>query len=164
MHYFAFLPALELLASDEQREYWVKKAINMEMTGAYVQTELGHGSDVSSLQTTVTYDPVTKEFIINTPSLEATKFWPGGLGKTANTIVLYARLISNGKDHGVQAFIVQIRDFETHLPLQGIYVGDIGEKLGFRQSDNGFIQFDNFRVPKSSLLDRYVKLSDEGKF
>ena len=114
LHYFAFLPAIELLASDKQRDYWVRKTHNMEITGAYVQTELGHGSDVSSLKTTVTYDPITKDFVINTPTLDATKFWPGGLGKTANTIVLYARLISNGRDHGVQAFIVQIRDYVTH--------------------------------------------------
>ena len=62
---------------------------------------MGHGSDVGSLQTTATFDPKTQEFIIHTPHLDATKFWPGGLGKSANTCVLYARLISKGKDHGV---------------------------------------------------------------
>jgi len=42
------------------------------------------------LQTTATYDPATKEIVFNTPSIEATKFWPGGLGKTSNHAVLYA--------------------------------------------------------------------------
>ena len=86
------------------------KTNNVEITGAYVQTEMGHGSDVSQLQTTATYDPATKEFVIHTPTLAATKFWPGGLGKTASHCVLYARLLSQGKDHGVQAFIMQLRD------------------------------------------------------
>ena len=72
----------------------MQKGNRVEITGAYVQTELGHGSDVMSLETTATYDPATKEIIINTPSLSATKFWPGGLGKTANHAVLFARLIS----------------------------------------------------------------------
>jgi acyl-CoA oxidase len=46
--------------------------------------------------TTATFDPSTKEIVINTPSIEALKFWPGTLGKTATHCVLYARLISNG--------------------------------------------------------------------
>jgi len=113
----------------------VTKANRVEITGAYVQTELGHGSDVGSLETTATYDPATREFVMNTPSLSATKFWPGGLGKTANHCVLYARLISNGKDHGVNAFIIQIRDLKTHKPVPGCEIGDIGSKLGFHNSD-----------------------------
>ena len=48
--------------------------------GTYAQTEIGHGSDVSQLQTTATFDPKTDEFIINTPSDIATKWWPGDLG------------------------------------------------------------------------------------
>jgi hypothetical protein len=94
LHYIAFLPALELLASKEQHDYWVPRAKNLEITGAYAQSELEHGSDVSSLQTTATYDSLTREFVVNTPHEGATKFWPGGLGKTANHVILYARLIS----------------------------------------------------------------------
>ena len=164
LHYFAFLPAIELLASEEQLKHWVPKTNHLKITGAYVQTELGHGSDVSQLQTTATYDDSSKEFIIHTPSISATKFWPGGLGKTANHCVLYARLISKGKDHGVQAFVIQIRDSQTHLPLPGINIGDVGPKLGFRNSDQGFMSFNNVRVPKFALLDKFVKLSEDGTF
>ena len=106
LHFFAFHPAILLLGNDEQKKYWIPKWDKVEIAGSYVQTELGHGSDVSSLQTTATYDASTKEFIMNTPSLEATKWYPGGLGKTSTHCVLYARLLSNGKDHGVNAFII----------------------------------------------------------
>lgn len=46
LHYSSFLPALELFGSEEHRSKWVKMARNLEILGAYAQTELGHGSDV----------------------------------------------------------------------------------------------------------------------
>lgn len=164
LHYGAFIPAVELMASDEQLKYWKPLYDNLRISGAYVQTELGHGSDVSQLKTTATFDTKTQEFIVHTPDVNAIKFWPGGLGKTANTIVLYARLISKGEDHGVQAFICRIRDAENHLPLPGIQVGDVGTKLGFRTSDQGFLRFTNFRIPKSALLCKYMSISEDGTF
>ncbi len=36
----------------------------------------------------------------------------------------------SAQDYGPHAFVVQIRDLETHLPLPGIEVGDIGPKMG----------------------------------
>ncbi len=41
-----------------------------------------------------------------------------------------ARLFAKGRDYGPHAFVVQIRDMATHLPLPGITVGDIGPKMG----------------------------------
>jgi acyl-CoA oxidase len=35
--------------------------------------------------------------------------------------------------------MVQIRDVETHLPLPGIQVGDLGAKLGYQSKDNGWL-------------------------
>ena len=35
------------------------------------------GSNVRGLETTATYDERKQEFIMNTPTLTATKFWPG---------------------------------------------------------------------------------------
>ncbi len=56
----------------------------------------------------------------------------------ANFGIVYARLISNGKDHGVQPFMVQMRDLNTHEPLPGFEMGDIGPKVGYHSKDNGF--------------------------
>ena len=92
--------------------------------------------------TTATFDHKTQEFIIHTPSIEACKFYPGGMGKTATHGVFYCRLLSNGTDYGMQAFLLQIRDMETHSPLQGIEVGDIGAKMALIHSDNGYLKFD----------------------
>ena len=40
--------------------------------------------------------------MINTPTVTATKWWIGGAGQTATHAVVYARLIIEGKDYGVQ--------------------------------------------------------------
>ena len=164
LHFYAFLPPLELLSSDEQRKRWVQPAKELKFLGAYAQSEIGHGSDVQSLKTTATYDPATKEFIFNTPCLEATKFWPGVLGKSATHILLFAKLITKGKDCGVQAFIVQIRDMATHKLLPGIEAGDVGTKIALTVNDNGYLKINNIRRPKDSLLCRYVQVQDDGTF
>jgi len=113
----------------------------------YLQTELGHGTNVARLETTSTYIPETQEFEINSPSLTSTKWWVGALGKSATHGIVQAKLIlPNGKDMGPHLFFVQLRslgsrdffplyiatnDFpEDHKPLPGITVGAIGQKAG----------------------------------
>jgi acyl-CoA oxidase len=76
----------------------------------YLQTELGHGTNVARLETTSTYIPETQEFEINSPSLTSTKWWIGALGKSATHGVVQAKLIlPNGKDMGPHLFFVQLR-------------------------------------------------------
>ena len=65
-----------------------------------------------------------------------------GLGKTSTHVILMARLFSKGKDYGMHAFITQIRDLETHKPLPGVTIGDIGPKFGYNGVDNGFLRFE----------------------
>jgi hypothetical protein len=66
------------------------------------------------------------QFEINTPTLTATKWWPGTLGRTANHAMVIAQLIVSGKSLGLHNFIVPIRDGESHLPLKGITAGNTG--------------------------------------
>jgi acyl-CoA oxidase len=53
---------------------------------------------------------------------------------------------------------------ETHLPMPGITVGDVGEKIGYSNVDNGFISFDNYRVPRKALLARFMRIAKTGDF
>lgn len=57
-----------------------------QIIGTYAQTELGHGTFVRGLQTVAVYDDKAREFVVHSPSLESTKWWPGGLGKTATHV------------------------------------------------------------------------------
>ena len=95
-----FIPTLLSQATPEQQSDWLPKAMKLELIGTYAQTELGHGTFVRGLQTTATYDKQRSEFIIHSPVLTATKWWPGGLGKTATHVVAMARLFIDGRDYG----------------------------------------------------------------
>ncbi|KAJ0391967.1 hypothetical protein P43SY_007526 [Pythium insidiosum] len=164
VHRAMFIPTLENQADDEQQRKWLPLARNFKIFGAYAQTELGHGSNVQGIETTATYDKQTQEFVIHSPTLTSRKWWPGGLGKTATHAIVHARLFIDGKDHGVQAFLVQIRSLETHLPLRGIEVGDIGPKVGFNAVDNGYCSFDHVRIPRDQMMMRYAKVLPDGTF
>lgn len=143
--------------------------------------QLGHGSNVQGLETTATYDPSTQSFILHSPTLTAAKWWIGGLGKAATHACVMARLITQGKDYGPHPFIVQIRSLEDHRPRNGVTVGDIGPKFGvctlifplcicdtfpdlvflalkFNTVDNGFVMFDNYKIPHISMLAKYSKV------
>jgi hypothetical protein len=51
------------------------------------------GSNVQALQTTATFDPVTDEFIINTPNDGAIKWWIGNAALHGKFATVFARLI-----------------------------------------------------------------------
>lgn len=158
------LHLIMVLGTDEQARQWAPKIASRDWIACYAQTELAHGSDVQNLQTIATFDNKTQEFIIHTPSVDAIKWWPGDLGVSATHGVIMVRLLSNGVDNGVFPLFIQLRDLNTHKVLPGLEIGDIGPKLGYHSKDNGFLRFDNFRVPKSSLLGRYYKIDEEGNF
>ena len=58
--------------------------------------------------------------------------------------------------------MVPIRSRVDHSVFDGIQVGDMGHKLGYNTVDNGWLKFDNYRVPRSALLSRFVNVDKEG--
>ena len=119
---------------------------------------------MSGLETTATLDQKADQFVIHTPTFKASKFWPGSLGLHATHAIVFARCIAKENDYGVQPFIVQIRDMNTHEPLPGIEVGDIGNKLGYQSVDNGFLKFTHYRVGRKALLSRFMSIDKDGEF
>ncbi|KAF5795806.1 putative acyl-CoA oxidase, acyl-CoA dehydrogenase/oxidase and middle domain superfamily [Helianthus annuus] len=167
LHWEMFVPALEGQCTEEQKKKWLPLAKTMQIIGTYAQTELGHGSNVQGLETTATFDRQTEEFVIHSPTLTSSKWWPGGLAKVATHAIVYARLIIDGHFHGVNGFIVQIRSLEDHSPLPGITVGDIGMKFGhgtYNTMDNGVAKFDHVRIPRDQMLMRVSQVTKEGKY
>lgn len=125
---------------------------------------MSHGSNTKRIKTTAMYDKNTKEFIINTPDFESAKCWIGNLGKTASIILLFANLISEGESHGLHGFLVPVRDPRTLKSYNRVTIGDIGEKIGLNGIDNGFIMFNNYRIPKDNLLNRIGDVNDDGTY
>ncbi|XP_013176608.1 PREDICTED: probable peroxisomal acyl-coenzyme A oxidase 1 [Papilio xuthus] len=164
LHNSMFIPTIMGQGTDEQKAYWMKRAKNMEIIGTYAQTELGHGTFIRGLETQATYDPDTEEFVLHSPALSSYKWWPGGLAHTANYCVVMARLYIKGKSHGIHPFMVQIRDEETHMPLPGIKLGEIGAKLGFNTVNNGFLGFENHRIPRDRMLMKNAQVLKDGTF
>jgi acyl-CoA oxidase len=157
-------PIIDVLGSDEQKKKWLPLLDSSRVIGAYAQTELGHGSDVQGIETEAVYDPKTKEFVINSPTVSSYKWWPGELGHLSNIVVLFARVMIGGKKVGVFPIIVQTRDMTNHHLLPGIDVGDIGPKFGYQSKENGFMRFTNVRVSKDNMLSRFFEINDEGDF
>ncbi|XP_037038334.1 probable peroxisomal acyl-coenzyme A oxidase 1 [Bradysia coprophila] len=164
LQFSMFLPALIKLGTPEQQAKWVPKAMNLSIIGTYAQTEMGHGTFIRGLETISTYDPQTKEFVIHSPTITAYKWWPGGLGHTVNYAIVFAQLYSLGKHHGLHPFIVQLREDETHKPKRGITIGEIGNKVGFNTVNNGFLGFDNVRIPLDQMLMKNAKILENGEF
>jgi len=110
LHQIMFTTAIEALSTPEQKANWLPKALNLDIHGSYGQTEIGHGSNVAALETTAVLDKSTDEFVLNTPTMTSTKWWPGEMGHFANYSLVFARLIieSDGvkNDYGVAPFLV----------------------------------------------------------
>ena len=104
--------------------------------------------------TTSTLDKEKDEFVINTPNIKATKFWPGEMGIYSTHALVFANMIIDGKSQGVHSFIVKIRDENLKL-LPGVEAGDIGPKFGFYSKDNGYLILHNVRIPS-----KHQKLND----
>ncbi|KAG9323822.1 hypothetical protein KVV02_002268 [Mortierella alpina] len=164
LHESMFLPVLRSQASDEQLKVWGPQAENFHIIGCYAQTELGHGSALSRLETTATLDIERDQWVINSPTQSSAKFWIGTLGKIANHAAVQAKLIINGKDYGAHPFLVPLRSLKDHTPLPGIVIKDQGPKQGAVAMDNGYARFNNVRIPRENMLMRFSQVSREGVY
>jgi acyl-CoA oxidase len=155
--------AIENLGTERHHEAYVREIIDLELMGCFAMTETGHGSDVQSLETTATYDPATQEFVIHSPTPTSRKDYIGGAAESARVAAVFAQLITEGKSHGVHCFVVPIRD-EDGNDLPGVTTSDCDYKGGLPGVDNGRILFDNVRVPRENLLNKYADVAADGTY
>jgi len=159
VHFGLFWGAISGQGTKEQIKKFSYDVQRGRIFGCYAMTELGHGSYIQGFETTATLDKTKDEWIINSPTETSTKWWIGMAGQTATHSVVFARLIVDGKDHGVHSFMVQIRDTTTGEPLPGIEVGDCGAKMGRNGLDNGYIQYHNVKIPRQDMLMRWAQVT-----
>ncbi|MDX1873673.1 acyl-CoA dehydrogenase [Mycolicibacterium sp. 120266] len=155
--------AIENLGTERHHKAYVRKIIDLDLLGCFAMTETGHGSDVQSLETTATYDPATQEFVIDSPTPSARKDYIGGAAQTARVAAVFAQLITKGEGHGVHCFVVPIRDEEGN-DLPGVTTSDCHYKGGLPGVDNGRIQFDQVRIPRENLLNKYADVAEDGTY
>ncbi len=155
--------AIENLGTERHHEAYVKKLIDLEVLGCFAMTETGHGSDVQSLETTATYDPETQAFVIDSPTPTSRKDYIGGAAETARVAAVFAQLITQGEGHGVHCFVVPLRDDEGN-DLPGVTTSDCHYKGGLPGVDNGRIQFDQVRIPRVNLLNKYADVAEDGTY
>lgn len=156
--------AIDNLGTERHKKY-VKPTMDLELLGIYAMTEIGHGSNVQQLETTATYDPETQEFIINSPSPAAKKCYLGNAARHGTIAAVFAQLYTPGveESHGVHCLVVPVRD-EDGNPLPGVTIGDHGSKGGLLGVDNGTLMFDNVRIPRENLLNRFGDVSEDGVY
>jgi len=155
--------AIENLGTERHHRAYVKKLIDLELLGCFAMTETGHGSDVQALETTATYDPATQEFVIDSPTRTSRKDYIGGAANTARVAAVFAQLITNGEGHGVHCFVVPLRDDDGN-DLPGVTTSDCQYKGGLPGVDNGRIQFDQVRIPRENLLNKYADVAEDGTY
>ena len=146
----------------------VLSSIVGEILGCFAMTETGHGSDVQQLRTTCTYDAGTQTFDLHTPHQAARKDYIGNAAKDGRMAVVFAQLVTAGPgeephSRGVHCLLVPLRD-EDGRDLPGVTTSDCGVKGGLNGVDNGRIVFDQVRVPRENLLDRYASVAEDGTY
>ena len=155
--------AVTALGTRRHHDAYLRDIISADLLGCFAMTETGHGSDVQQLRTTCTYDPATQSFDLHTPHPAAGKDYIGNAARDGRMAVVFAQLVTQGRRHGVHAWLVPIRD-EHGEPLPGVTIGDDGPKAGLLGVDNGRLAFEHVTVPREMLLDRYGQVAPDGTY
>ena len=157
------------LGTRKHHERYLHQVASLELPGCFAMSETGHGSNVQAVGTTATYDAAAQEFVVNTPSEAARKDYIGNAATHGRMAAVFAQLIvagegaEPGESRGVHALLVPIRDDRGRV-CDGVRIEDCGHKLGLNGVDNGRIWFDEVRVPRDALLDRYAQVSEDGVY
>ena len=133
------------------------------LLGCFAMTETGHGSNVRELGSVARYDAASEEFVIHTPHPGDRKDYVGNAGRDGRWATVFAQLEIGESEFGVHAFLVRIRD-DQGTPAPGVTLVDNGRKMGLNGVDNGRIAFDQVRVPRDAMLDRFGSVTQDGTY
>lgn len=155
--------SIYFLGTEKHHRTYLRDVGTLALPGCFAMTETGHGSNVRGIETTATYDHPTRSFVLNTPHEGAEKEFIGNAACHGRMATVFAKMIVAGKDYGVSAFLVPLRDTSGNT-LPGITIRDGGRKMGLNGVDNGLISFHNVTVPYDNLLDRFARVTGDGGF
>ncbi|SHF53784.1 Acyl-coenzyme A oxidase [Arenibacter palladensis] len=154
--------SIQKLGTKKHHDRYLTAVGKAELLGCFAMTETGHGSNVRGIKTTATYNKEQDNITIHTPGKNDNKEYIGNAlhGTMAS---VFAQLIVDGKNHGVHAILVPLRDSENRL-MPGVRIEDNGYKLGLNGVDNGKIWFDQVKVPRENLLNKYGDIKPDGTY
>ncbi len=155
--------AVHHLGTRSHHERFLSQIASFELPGAFAMSESGHGSNVQDVRTRATYDAETQEFVVTTPTEEDRKDYIGNAARDGRLAAVFCQLVVGGSERGVHCVLVPIRD-EKGKVCDGVRISDCGHKLGLNGVDNGRLYFDDVRVPRENLLDRYAQVSEDGTY
>ncbi len=133
-HTYLPLPLINALGTPEQKEKYLKPALQGKMVCGLGLTEPGVGSDLANISTKI--EDKGDHYVLN-----GSKMWITN-GTMADFLVLLVRS-GEGYDLSLVIFDTKTEGFKA-LPVKN--------KLGMHTSDTGQLFFDNCIVPKECLL------------
>lgn len=142
---------------------FMKEVDSLKNMGCFCFTELGYGNNAPQMETTAHYDQATKQFTIHCPSTLAQKYWITNGACHANYAVVFAQTIVAGKNEGVNSFLVRIRDDKMNT-CPGVFIEDMGHKMGLNGIDNGRLSFNQVKVPREAMLNAFCDVTENGEF
>ncbi|WP_298764094.1 acyl-CoA dehydrogenase [uncultured Polaribacter sp.] len=154
--------SIQKLGTKKHHDQYLLETGKANILGCFAMTETGHGSNVRGIKTTATFDAETDSLIIHTPGKNDNKEYIGN-ALDSKMASVFAQLIVAGKNHGVHAILVNIRD-KNHNLMPGVVIEDNGYKLGLNGVDNGKIWFHQVRVPRENLLNKYGDITKDGHY
>ena len=158
-----FAGSIQRLGTEYHHRKYLPDATSTALMGCFAMTEIGHGSNVQSLETIAVYQRENDYFVLHSPTYSAGKNYIGNAAEDGQLAVVFAQLEVNGQIHGVHAFLVPIRDGDGR-PLPGVTIEDNGLKMGLNGVDNGQIWFDHVQVPRVEMLNRFADVTAGGHY
>ncbi|MCG8927702.1 acyl-CoA dehydrogenase family protein [Lentzea sp. CC55] len=136
----------------------------MRQVYAFCCTEIGGGTNLREIRTTVAWDRAEQCFTLDTPTDAACKFWIGNIKHAATVGMVLARLVIDGEDVGHHWFRVPLRDEENGPVLPGITILSCDPKGGIQANQVGGARFTGVRLTREALMGRYSRIDENGRF
>jgi len=152
------------LGTDRHHGAFLDRIDSLKGVGCFALTELGYGNNAVEMETTAILDKATDEWVINTPSTVAQKYWITNGSIYAQWAVVFAQLIVDGKKYGPHGFLTRIRSDDNGSVERGVRIEDMGHKMGCNGVDNGKLWFEHVRVPREALLNSFSEVERDGTF
>ena len=147
----------------KRHEEMFEKIDRLKIIGCFCLTELGYGNNAVEMETTAIWDEKKKRFIINSPTINSQKYWITNGAYHANSCVVFAQTIIRGKNEGINAFIVPLRDDKMKL-CPGVIIDDMGCKMALNGVDNARIIFKNIEIERTALLNKLADFNEKEEF